>query len=242
MDKAWAHLSGLGWIGKHSNLITRDLGSWVFLGEIFSTLALEYDSEDRNYCGRCRRCIDACPTEAIVEPFVVDARRCISYLTIELRGPIPRHLRPLVGSRIFGCDDCQDVCPWNRFAQPTLEKDFYPGEGLLTLILTELLQMREEDFRSRFKDSPIRRAQYQGFLRNVAVALGNSRDPAAVPFLIEALQHPSRLVRQHVAWALGHIGGMAALAGLREALGQESDEECLCEIQEALRECETNDE
>jgi epoxyqueuosine reductase len=242
MDKAWAHLGGIGWIGKHSNLITRDLGSWVFLGEIFSTLELEYDSEDKNYCGRCRRCIDACPTGAIVEPYVVDARLCISYLTIELRGPIPRHLRPLVGSRIFGCDDCQDVCPWNRFAQPTPEKDFYHQKGLVTPILTELLQMSEESFWTRFKDSPIRRARYQGFLRNVAVALGNSHDHSAVPLLIEALHHPIQLVRQHVAWALGRTGGMAARAGLRDALEWESDEECRCEIQEALQECKINDE
>ncbi len=180
MDKAWAHKSGLGWIGKHSNLITRELGSWVFLAEVVSTLDLEPDAESRNYCGTCHRCLDACPTRAIVAPYVVDARLCISYLTIELRGPIPRELRPMIGSRIFGCDDCQDVCPWNRFANSVRGGQFYPAEGNQVPVLIELMQLTEDQFEERFRNSPVRRAKYAGFLRNVAVALGNSRDVGAV--------------------------------------------------------------
>ena len=234
MDKAWAHKSGLGWIGKHSNLITRELGSWVFLAEILLNLELEYDQEARNYCGTCHRCIDACPTKAIVAPYVVDARLCISYLTIELRGAIPRQLRHLVGSRIFGCDDCQDVCPWNRFAQPSLEKAFYPDEGNQTPALVDLMWMTEPEFKERFRSSAIKRAKYAGFLRNVAVALGNSRDTRAVPVLSEALRHSESLVRAHAAWALGEIGGNLAFDALSQAKGHEKDTSVREEIHLAL--------
>jgi len=239
MDKAWAHKSGLGWIGKHSNLISRDWGSWLFLSELLLNLELDTDSEDRNYCGTCQRCMAACPTQAIVAPYIVDARRCISYLTIELRGSIPREFRRSIGSRIFGCDDCQDVCPWNRFAQITDEGAFRPASGNHTPDLKDLMTITEEEFRSRFAQSPIRRAKYAGFLRNVAVALGNSRDPAVCGVLIKSLNHSEPLVREHVAWALGEIGGkqvyealLARLqvetsAGVREeialALGMSSD-------------------
>jgi epoxyqueuosine reductase len=223
MDKAWAHKAGLGWIGKHSNLITRELGSWVFLAEILLNLELDYDREARNYCGTCHRCIDACPTGAIIAPYVVDARLCISYLTIELRGPIPRELRPLIGTRIFGCDDCQDACPWNRFAQPSSQKDFYPDEGNHTPVLVDLMRMTESEFKERFRFSPIKRARYAGFLRNVAVALGNTRDAKAVPVLAEALGHPETLVRGHAAWALGEIRGEMALQTLNRARREETD-------------------
>jgi epoxyqueuosine reductase len=234
MDKAWAHKGGLGWIGKHSNLITRELGSWVFLGEILLNLELEYDVEGRNYCGSCRRCLDVCPTRAIVAPYSVDARRCISYLTIELRGPIPRELRHMIGSRIFGCDDCQDVCPWNRFAQPSQEPEFYPDPGNHVPALIDLMRMTEAQFRLRFRRSPIRRAKYAGFLRNVAVALGNSRNPAACAVLVEALSHSAPLVRGHAAWALGEIGGETARIALENASREEQSTDVKVELSLAL--------
>jgi epoxyqueuosine reductase len=235
MDKAWAHKAGLGWIGKHSNLITRKLGSWIFLGEILLNLELDHDAESRNYCGTCQRCITVCPTKAIVAPFVVDARLCISYLTIELRGAIPKELRPLIGTRIFGCDDCQDVCPWNRFAQPTLEQAFYPDVDNVAPVLIDLMRMTETEFKVRFRNSAIRRAKYRGFLRNVAVALGNARDPRAVPVLSETLrQHSEPLVRAHAAWALGEIGGEQVQGCLGEANQNETNDSVLEEIKAAL--------
>ena len=235
MDKAWAHKSGLGWIGKHSNLITREVGSWVFLAEVVLNLDLETDAESRNYCGTCHRCLDACPTRAIVAPYVVDARLCISYLTIELRGPIPRELRPLIGSRIFGCDDCQDVCPWNRFATPCDEDRFYPAGGNQVPVLTELMRLTEAQFQERFRNSPVRRAKYAGFLRNVAVALGNSHDAGACEVLAESLSHKESLVRQHAAWALGEIGGAMAQQALGCALPGENQLAVADEIRAALR-------
>jgi epoxyqueuosine reductase len=239
MDKAWAHKSGLGWIGKHSNLITQEVGSWVFLAEVVLNLDLEPDGESKNYCGTCRRCLDACPTRAITAPYVVDARLCISYLTIELRGPIPRELRPLVGSRIFGCDDCQDVCPWNRFATPCEQDQFYPAEGNHVPVLTELMQLTRDQFEERFRQSAVRRAKYSGFLRNVAVALGNSRDTHAIPVLAQAMEHEEWLVRLHAAWALGEIGGAEGCRALQKSLKRETDPAVLEEIRIAAKICET---
>jgi epoxyqueuosine reductase len=234
MDKAWAHQSGLGWIGKHSNVITRDRGSWVFLGEILISLKLDYDVESRNYCGSCRRCLDCCPTKAIVAPYVVDARLCISYLTIELRGPIPRELRSMIGSRIFGCDDCQDICPWNRFATPSTEMDFYPNRGTPVPVLLDLMEMTESEFKDRFRHSPVRRARYAGFLRNVAVALGNSHDLSACGVLERSLKHAEPLVRSHAAWALAEIGNPISLPTLIRAASAESDSLVLDEFQIAI--------
>jgi epoxyqueuosine reductase len=234
MDKAWAHKSGLGWIGKHSNVITRNRGSWVFLGEILVSLELDYDLESNNYCGSCRRCIDCCPTKAIVAPYVVDARLCISYLTIELRGPIPRELRSMIGSRIFGCDDCQDVCPWNRFATPSLEKDFYPNGWNHVPVLIDLMEITEFQFRERFRHSPVRRARYAGFLRNVTVALGNSHDPSACKVLEKSLRHAEPLVRSHAAWALSEIGNPDSLAELIRAASAEPETRVRDEFQEAI--------
>ena len=234
MDKVWAHRSGLGWIGKHSNLVTRDLGSWLFLGEILLDLELPETRESGNFCGSCRRCLDACPTGAIVAPYVVDSRLCISYLTIELRGPVPLELRPLIGTRIFGCDDCQDVCPWNRFAQPSREKDFYPAPGNQAPVLMELMQISRQEFHQRFRLSPIRRCGYAGFLRNVAIALGNSGLPEAVPSLKTALHHTETLVRRHAAWALGRIGDREARSELLQATRTESDPCVRSEIRLAL--------
>jgi len=215
LEKALAEKAGLGWIGKHSNLLNRDAGSWFFLGEIYTDLPLPHDSTSENYCGNCTRCIDLCPTGAIVGPYQVDARRCISYLTIELRKAIPIELRPLIGNRIFGCDDCQAVCPWNRFARHSREDDFRPRNGLDAAQLGELFSWTEQEFLERTEGSAIRRIGHSIWLRNIAVALGNAlRDsPGNTPAgathsrpIVEALQSrladSSELVREHVAWAL----------------------------------------
>ncbi|NND45468.1 MAG: tRNA epoxyqueuosine(34) reductase QueG [Xanthomonadales bacterium] len=203
LEKALAEKAGLGWIGKHSNVLSREAGSWFFLGEIYTDLPLPVDEPASEHCGACTRCIDVCPTRAIVAPFEVDARRCISYLTIELRGSIPEELRAPMGNRIYGCDDCQWVCPWNRFAQFSEEDDFRPRQGLDAPTLIELFAWTEAEFLERTLGSAIRRIGHECWLRNIAVALGNAPTTNAV---IEALgsrrEHPSAMVREHVAWAL----------------------------------------
>jgi epoxyqueuosine reductase len=232
LEKPWAQAAGLGWQGKHTNLLARDGGSWFFLGEVITDLDLEADPPHaEDYCGTCTRCIDLCPTRAIVAPYVLDSRRCIAYLTIEHRGAIPRELRPMMGNLVFGCDICQDVCPWNRFAQVAPEREFYAREGNLTPSLIELMALSREEFNRRFKDSPVKRAKYAGFLRNVAVALGNSNDPAAAPALVEALAHEEPLVRAHAAWALARLGAREALERRR---GVEPDAAVIEEIDAAL--------
>jgi epoxyqueuosine reductase len=232
LEKPWAQAAGLGWQGKHSNLITRDLGSWFFLGEALTDLDLEPDAPHaKEYCGTCTRCIDLCPTKAIVAPYVVDSRKCIAYLTIEHRGSIPRELRPLMGNLVFGCDICQDVCPWNKFAKVAPEREFHAREGNLTPALIGLLGMTREEFNLRFKDSPVKRAKHAGFLRNVAVALGNSNDQAAIPALEKALEHEEPLVRAHAAWALGRLGAQGILERRRE---KEPAVEVRAEIDAAL--------
>jgi len=203
LEKALAEKAGLGWIGKHSNLISKKAGSWFFLGEIFTDLPLPTSEPAGNHCGDCSSCMDICPTQAIVAPYTVDARRCISYLTIELQGSIPEEFRALMGNRIYGCDDCQLVCPWNRFAKPTGEKDFAPRHGLDTPDLVEIFQWTEEQFLKRTEGSPIRRIGYQSWLRNIAVALGNAvTSGQLVEVLQTQLNHPSAVVREHVEWAL----------------------------------------
>lgn len=203
MEKALASKAGLGWIGKHSNLLTRDAGSWFFLGEIYTDLPLPVEQPLPEHCGRCTACIDLCPTRAIVKPYQVDARLCISYLTIEHPGSIPVELRPLLGNRIYGCDDCQLVCPWNRFAKMTTEEDFLPRHGLDAPQLVELFNWSEEQFLKKLEGSPIRRIGHERWLRNIAVALGNA---TTTPKVVAALQkwenHHSTVVREHVAWAL----------------------------------------
>lgn len=204
LEKALAEKAGLGWIGKHTNLLHRRAGSWFFLGEIYTDLPLPVDRPASNHCGQCTACIDSCPTGAIVAPYELDARRCIAYLTIELRGSIPVALRPLIGNRIFGCDDCQAACPWNRFAVPTEEQDFLPRGGLDAPTLIELFSWDETRFLRRTEGSAIRRIGYVCWLRNIAVALGNA---PTRPEIISALQsrshHLAELVREHVVWALG---------------------------------------
>jgi len=208
LEKALAEQAGLGWIGKNTLLLNKKAGSWFFLGELYVDLPLPVDAPHAGeHCGRCSACLDACPTGAFVGPRLLDARRCISYLTIELKGPIPAELRPLIGNRVFGCDDCQLVCPWNRFARPTAEGDFQPRHGLDNAELAALFLWSETEFLSRSEGSPLRRAGYERWLRNLAVGLGNA--PSTVPVLaaLEARrEHPSALVREHVEWALRRHG------------------------------------
>jgi len=235
LDRAWAERAGIGWIGKNTNVILKRAGSWHFLGVLFTNLDLPVDRPSKNYCGSCSRCIAACPTGAIVGPYQLDARRCISYLTIEHRGPIPLELRPAIGTRIFGCDDCQEVCPWNRFATPTSNPDFAARPEQQTPELIPLLALDQAAFADRFQGTALRRAGRNRFVRNVAVALGNLGDPRAVAGLRSALLgDPDRSVRGHAAWALGRIAGPMAAAALREAQATERDAEVLGEIGYAL--------
>ncbi len=208
LEKALARQAGLGWIGKHTVLINRQAGSYFFLGELYTDLPLPVDAPASAHCGSCSRCISICPTQAILGPYRLDARRCISYLTIELRGSIPEDLRAPIGNRIFGCDDCQLVCPWNKFAQATAEPDFAPRHRLDGARLVELFGWSEAEFLSRTEGMAIRRTGYEGWLRNIAVALGNApRSAAAREALNARADHPSAIVREHVAWALARQSG-----------------------------------
>ena len=208
MEKALARNAGLGWIGKHTVLINRRAGSYFFLGELFTDLPLPVDPPASAHCGTCTRCIDVCPTQAILGPYRLDAKRCISYLTIELKGSIPEDLRAPMGNRIFGCDDCQLVCPWNKFAQETSEPDFAPRHSLDGAKLVELFAWTEQEFLKRTEGMAIRRTGYEGWLRNIAVALGNApRSTEVVEALNARADHPSPVVREHVAWALARQRG-----------------------------------
>ena len=244
LEKPWAAQAGLGWQGKHTNLIDQRRGSWFFLGEVITTAMIDDVSQnppvplfqsgnlrppllhnvpplkkgdrgilrtDQSLCGTCTKCIDVCPTRAITAPYQLDATRCISYLTIEHKGSIPVELRPLLGNHIYGCDLCQDVCPWNRFATPTPEPAFQPRAENLRPALIELMNMTDDTFRTRFKNSPIKRIKRNRFLRNVAVALGNSKDRAALPALHRAHEDPDPLIREHVAWAIAEIERVEAM-------------------------------
>ncbi|BBI99273.1 epoxyqueuosine reductase [Ferrigenium kumadai] len=203
MEVELASKAGLGWRGKHTLLLSRERGSWFFLGEIYVNLPLPPDVPQQEHCGTCTRCIDVCPTRAIVAPYRVDARRCISYLTIELKGSIPVELRPLIGNRIYGCDDCQLVCPWNGFAQTTLEPDFAVRHGLDDVSLVELFAWDEAEFKFRLAGSAIYRIGFEQWLRNIAIALGNAPKSAEIVAALQArVEHPSELVREHVVWAL----------------------------------------
>ena len=203
MEKPLGEAAGLGWIGKHTNLIARDAGSWFFVGEVFTDLPLLPDTPAGAHCGSCSACIPACPTGAIVAPYQLDARRCISYLTIELEGSIAPALRPALGNRIYGCDDCQLVCPWNKFARDASHPDFRVRHALDSPRLTELFGWSAESFEQRMRGSAIHRIGYERWLRNIAVALGNASTSAAVLAALEArCEHPSALLREHVAWAL----------------------------------------
>lgn len=207
LEKPLAEKAGLGWIGKHTNLINKEAGSWFFLGELYTDLPLPVDDKASAHCGTCTSCIEVCPTRAIVAPFRLDARRCISYLTIELDGAIPVEFRKSIGNRVYGCDDCQLCCPWNKFAEPTAERDFAPRHGLDSAELAELFSWSEETWLEKTRGSAIRRIGYERWLRNIAVALGNAESsPAVVNALAARNDSDSPLVKEHVEWALQQHG------------------------------------
>ena len=237
MEKPLAQLAGLGWQGKHTNLVSRDFGSWLFLGEIYLSLAVEPDMAEADHCGTCQQCLEACPTNAFPAPYRIDASRCISYLTIEHKGPIPHELRPLIGNRIFGCDDCLAVCPWNKFAQAGHEPAFLPREALTSPRLAELATLDETGFRALFAGTSIKRTGRDRFLRNVLIAIGNA--PEAAPELIAAarrcLDDPSPLVRGAAVWAFGRIAEPQVVAREADArLARERDPEVVAEWQRLM--------
>lgn len=240
LERELASRAGLGWIGKNTTLINPRQGSFLFLAEIFFGVELEADPPfSGEHCGTCTRCLEACPTRCLVEPYTLDARRCLSYLTIEHRDSLPEDLRPQLGEWIFGCDICQQVCPWNqRFgAHARVEESFQPREDIQHPDLTEELALTPEDFNSKFKGSPLKRTKRRGYLRNTAVALGNLADESAVSALHHALGDPEPLVREHSAWALGEIGGPQARKALVQALSEESHQGVIAAIQQALTRC-----
>jgi epoxyqueuosine reductase len=206
MEKALAEAAGLGWQGKHSNVVSREHGSWLFLGAIYTTAQLEPDEAGSDNCGSCNACQDVCPTSAFPAPYQVDARRCISYLTIEHKGSIDRELRPLIGNHIYGCDDCLAVCPWNKFAESAAaNKAFLPRAELVAPRLSDLLTLDVSAFRALFSGSPIKRIGRDRFIRNVAIAAGNSGDKALRPVLAALLEDPDEVIRETVEWALGEL-------------------------------------
>ena len=205
LERDFAQRAGLGFVGKHTNLISRKLGNWIFLSEILTTLELEPDAPEKNHCGSCTRCLTACPTNAITAPFQLDARKCISYLTIELKGSIPVEFRRAIGNRIYGCDDCLAACPWNKFAREGNLMKPHAREDLRSPDLVELLALDDAQFKSRFKGSPILRTKRRGFLRNVCVALGNVGDESALPALEKASSDHEPLIAEHARWALEEI-------------------------------------
>jgi epoxyqueuosine reductase len=205
LERDLAQRAGLGFVGKHTNLISRKLGNWIFLSEILTTLELEPDAPEKNHCGKCSRCISACPTDAITAPFELDARKCISYLTIELKGSIPIEFRRAIGNRIYGCDDCLAVCPWNKFAREGKLMKAHAREELNSPDLVELLQLDDVGFKTRFAGSPILRTKRRGFLRNVCVALGNVGDESTLPVLEKATHDSEPLIAEHARWAIEQI-------------------------------------
>ena len=213
LERDLAQRAGLGFVGKHTNLISRTLGNWIFLSEIITTLELEPDAPEHNHCGKCVRCIEACPTNAITAPFNVDARRCISYLTIELKGSIPVELRPLIGNRIYGCDDCLAVCPWNRFAREGAMMKPQARPELSAPDLLQLLSLDDAGFKRVFAGTPVLRTKRRGLLRNVCVALGNVGDERSLPPLERATEDHEPLIREHAAWAIAQIRGRVGASG-----------------------------
>jgi epoxyqueuosine reductase len=205
VERVYAKYAGVGWFGKNTCLLNARLGSWLLLGELILPIPLEYDRPTADHCGTCTRCIDACPTAAILEPYVLDARRCIAYLTIELKGPIPEALRPQMGQHVFGCDICQDVCPWNRKRHFTAEPELQPRSEQVHPLLTELAQLTPAAFRQRFRGTALERTKRRGVLRNVCVAMGNSGNAEFIPLLEVLLEDEEELVREHAAWALARL-------------------------------------
>ncbi len=238
LERDFARLAGLGWIAKNTMLINRQVGSWTFLAALLVDRELDYDvPHDTSHCGTCTRCLAACPTDAFPQPFQLDASRCISYLTIELRGPIPHELREPMGDWLFGCDICQEVCPWNRKAPVSEEPTFQPRDDLRAVDALELLALSDAEFRARFRHTPLFRPGRAGLLRNAAIVLGNAGDERAVPRLIAALNDNEPLVRGAAAWALGKIGGVAARGALLERETVEMDGDVVSEIAAALVVC-----
>jgi epoxyqueuosine reductase len=224
MEKPLAQQAGIGWQGKHTNLVSRDFGSWLFLGEIYLSIPLEPDAAESDHCGSCRACLDACPTQAFPAPYQLDARRCISYLTIEHKGMIPAELRPLIGNRIYGCDDCLAACPWNKYARVTTEPDFLPRAELTAPRLAELAGLDDATFRQMFAGTAIKRIGRDRFLRNVLIAIGNSGDPALTDVARSLLDDPSPLVRAAAVWAFSRLAPHDAVGAARtERLSKEAD-------------------
>ena len=242
LEREFAQLAGLGWIGKNTMLISPERGSWFFLAAVITDVQLEYDeSFTADHCGTCRACLDACPTDAFPQPYVLDATRCISYLTIELRGSIPKSLRKDVDDWVFGCDICQDVCPWNRHAPGTSLAEFQPRADLQPLALTELFDLNEQQFRNRFRKTPLWRTKRRGLLRNAAIVLGNQRDPSAINALGRGLDDEEPLVRAACAWALGRFGQSSCVERLQRRMSREEDELVRDEIDAALIDAESPD-
>ncbi|MES1990322.1 MAG: tRNA epoxyqueuosine(34) reductase QueG [Pseudomonadota bacterium] len=224
MEKPYAVAAGLGWQGKHTNMVSREFGSWLFLGSILTTLDLEADHPETDHCGACSRCLDVCPTKAFPAPYQLDARRCISYLTIESKSHIPVEFRKPIGNRIYGCDDCLAVCPWNKFAQSARELALRPRGDLLSPRLADMVQLDDAAFRTLFSGSPVKRITRTRFIRNVLIALGNSGDTSVVPLIIEKLADPSPLIRAMAVWALNELAPADARARRDTALSSEEDE------------------
>jgi epoxyqueuosine reductase len=229
MEKVWGAQTSLGWMGKNTLLISQECGSWFFTGVILINIELEYDFKALDHCGQCKLCLQSCPSGAIIAPYILDTRLCISHLS-QSHGPIARPLRPVMGNRIFGCDACQEVCPWNRCAPETAEKGFHPREENLAPDLKSLAGISADEFRERFKNSPVGQATRDVIVRNVMVALGNSRSLSAIPILEKALADVSPMVRAHAAWALGQIAGSRAPEILERARMRETDPDVLEEI------------
>ncbi len=223
MEKPLAMSAGLGWQGKHTNLVSRDFGSWLFLGALFTMLDLETDNPQDDHCGQCRACLDACPTDAFPAPYQLDARRCISYLTIEHGGPIPHEFRAKIGNRIYGCDDCLAACPWNKFAQVSREMKLVARDDFRAPALVELAALDDAAFRAKFTASPVKRIGRDRFVRNVTVAIGNSGDVGMLPVVRERLDDASPLVRGAAVWALSRLAPDEARAYAKPALRGETD-------------------
>lgn len=225
MEKPLAQAAGLGWQGKHTNLVSRELGSWLFLGSIFTTADIPPDQPDRDHCGSCRACLDVCPTNAFPSPYRIDARRCISYLSIENKGPIPLEFRKAMGNRIYGCDDCLSVCPWNKFAQTTSEMKLKARDDLKAPKLADFLALDDPSFRTLFSGSPVKRIGRDRFLRNVLIATGNSDDPSLVPHVENLLEDPAAVVRGAAIWALRQLTDQEHFKILKNRLASREEDD-----------------
>jgi epoxyqueuosine reductase len=236
MEKPLAEAAGLGWQGKHTNLVSREAGSWLFLGSLFTNLAIAPDAPEDNHCGSCRACLDICPTQAFPQPYLLDARRCISYLTIEHRGHIPAEFREAIGNRVFGCDDCLAVCPWNKFAQSAHEAKLQARADLLAPKIADWLVLDDASFRALFSGSPVKRIGFARFLRNLLIAASNSRESALVPLIEARLDDQSPLVRAMAIWALGRLAPARVAEWAAQLLPSETDAAVRAEWRAALGE------